>query len=563
MTNTIRKKTLSVLLSIVMLLSVLGCLTVSVSAESSVAGIWNGSTTAANGTVYSLSLTLSENETYTLVTSYTMGEDTYHETENGTYAVNGTAINFTGDKLIVEAMENTFDAGNSEGSLDGSTMTVTRHASFMAKSMGKDPVAIALTKGNAPASPVFGDTLVSGTYELTADSYDPSAGMKMAADIIIDTDAKTFELWRTTMSGEYSKRSEGAISFDETTGVYTVNFTTPADKSTTFTFDLINSGITFTSPLYFGAVAMNVTDDDGHFLPYTAYPKAEPFEDTLVSGTYELTADSYDPSAGMKMAADIIIDTDAKTFELWRTTMSGEYSKRSEGTIAFDSATGVYTINFTNPADKTTTFTYNYETKGITFTNPLYFGAVAMNVTDDDGNFLPYTAYPKAEAVTYEDNLVSGTYELTADSYDPSAGMKMAADIIIDTDAKTFELWRTMASGDYSKRSEGTITFDTAAGVYTINFTSPADKTTTFTYDAETKGVTFTSPLYFGAVAMNVTDDDGNFIPYTAKLIGGGNDATNPQTGDNITLWIILMIFSFASIVGIAVCGKRKSAYSK
>ena len=58
MTNTIRKKTLSVLLSIVMLLSVLGCLAVSVSAESSVAGIWNGSTTAANGTVYSLSLAI-------------------------------------------------------------------------------------------------------------------------------------------------------------------------------------------------------------------------------------------------------------------------------------------------------------------------------------------------------------------------------------------------------------------------------------------------------------------------------------------------------------------------
>ena len=136
---------------------------------------------------------------------------------------------------------------------------------------------------------------------------------------------------------------------------------------------------------------------------------------------------------------------------------------------------------------------------------------------------------------------------------------------VLQSHGKTFELWRTMASGECSKRSEGTISFDAATGVYTINFTTPADKTTTFTYDAETKGITFTSPLYFGAVAMNVTDDDGNFIPYTAKLIESGNNAANPQTGDNsnITLWIILMILSLASIVGIAVYGKRKSVFSK
>ena len=41
--------------------------------------------------------------------------------------------------------------------------------------------------------------------------------------------------------------------------------------------------------------------------------------------------------------------------------------------------------------------------------------------------------------------------------------------------------------------------------------------TTTFT--AADNGITFTSPLRYGAAQMNTTDADGNFLSYTQYLI--------------------------------------------
>ena len=38
---------------------------------------------------------------------------------------------------------------------------------------------------------------------------------------------------------------------------------------------------------------------------------------------------------------------------------------------------------------------------------------------------------------------------------------------------------------------------------------------TTFTY--ADGAITFTSPMAFGNAVMNVTDEEGNFLPYTAK----------------------------------------------
>lgn len=153
MSKEIRKKTLSALLAAVLLVSALGCLVIPASAAASVAGTWTGSTTAANGTVYSMTLTLSEDGTYTFANAYAMGGTTYHETENGKYAVKDNAVTFTGDKLVVEAMGKTVDAGSCEGTVDGASMTLVRHASFMAKTMGKDPVSITMKKEAAAAAP--------------------------------------------------------------------------------------------------------------------------------------------------------------------------------------------------------------------------------------------------------------------------------------------------------------------------------------------------------------------------------------------------------------------------
>ena len=154
--------------------------------------------------------------------------------------------------------------------------------------------------------------LKTGAYELTADSYDASAMMKMPAFICIDAENNTFSVhpYKNGVVDYATNKGSGSISFDSTTGVYTMTYeagVTVVALGSTTTFTVSDKGITFTSPLRYGAAQMNTTDADGNFLSYTA--KTSAYEGTLTSGAYVLTADSYDASAMMKMPAYIGIDT--------------------------------------------------------------------------------------------------------------------------------------------------------------------------------------------------------------------------------------------------------------
>lgn len=119
--------------------------------------------------------------------------------------------------------------------------------------------------------------LKTGAYELTADSYDASAMMKMPAYIGIDMENKTFVVrpYKNNVVDTDTNKGSGSISFDARTGVYTMTYesgvTVVAVGSTT-TFTAADNGITFTSPLRYGAAQMNTTDADGNFLSYTAVP---------------------------------------------------------------------------------------------------------------------------------------------------------------------------------------------------------------------------------------------------------------------------------------------------
>ena len=123
------------------------------------------------------------------------------------------------------------------------------------------------------------------------------------------------------------------------------------------------------------------------------------YERVLKTGAYELTADSYDASAMMKMPAFICIDAENNTFSVhpYKNGVVDYATNKGSGSISFDSATGVYTMTYEGGVTvvalgSTTTFTVS--DKGITFTSPLRYGAAQMNTTDADGNFLSYTAVP-------------------------------------------------------------------------------------------------------------------------------------------------------------------------
>ena len=244
--------------------------------------------------------------------------------------------------------------------------------------------------------------LKTGAYELTADSYDASAMMKMPAFICIDAENNTFSVhpYKNGVVDYATNKGSGSISFDSATGVYTMTYeggVTVVALGSTTTFTVSDKGITFTSPLRYGAAQMNTTDADGNFLSYTA--KTSAYEGTLTSGAYVLTADSYDASAMMKMPAYIGIDMENKTFVVrpYKNNVVDTDTNKGSGSISFDARTGVYTMTYEAGVTvvalgSTTTFTA--ADNGITFTSPLRYGAAQMNTTDADGNFLPYTAVP-------------------------------------------------------------------------------------------------------------------------------------------------------------------------
>lgn len=145
--------------------------------------------------------------------------------------------------------------------------------------------------------------LKTGAYELTADSYDASAMMKMPAFICIDAENNTFSVhpYKNGIVDYATNKGSGSISFDSTTGVYTMTYeagVTVVALGSTTTFTVSDKGITFTSPLRYGAAQMNTTDADGNFLSYTAVPYTQEIPDGDTNDDTQGKGDSGNTSGG-------------------------------------------------------------------------------------------------------------------------------------------------------------------------------------------------------------------------------------------------------------------------
>lgn len=145
--------------------------------------------------------------------------------------------------------------------------------------------------------------LKTGAYELTADSYDASAMMKMPAFICIDAENNTFSVhpYKNGVVDYATNKGSGSISFDSATGVYTMTYeggVTVVALGSTTTFTVSDKGITFTSPLRYGAAQMNTTDADGNFLSYTAVPYTQQTPDGDTNDDTQDKEDSGNISGG-------------------------------------------------------------------------------------------------------------------------------------------------------------------------------------------------------------------------------------------------------------------------
>ena len=145
--------------------------------------------------------------------------------------------------------------------------------------------------------------LKTGAYELTVDSYDASAMMKMPAFICIDAENNTFSVhpYKNGVVDYATNKGSGSISFDSAIGVYTMTYeagVTVVALGSTTTFTVSDKGITFTSPLRYGAAQMNTTDADGNFLSYTAVPYTQEIPDGDTNDDTQGKGDSGNASGG-------------------------------------------------------------------------------------------------------------------------------------------------------------------------------------------------------------------------------------------------------------------------
>ena len=138
---------------------------------------------------------------------------------------------------------------------------------------------------------------------------------------------------------------------------------------------------------------------------------------------------------------------------------------------------------------------------------------------------------------TYKDELPSGDYELKLEDFDERAGVHRHPCIItVDRDKETFIIHDT--DDTETDKGSGTISFDSGTGEYTFTYNAggpetQADPTSSFRYD---NGLAFTSALKLGRSSMNITDEDGRFIPYTARPVSaaGQDDSGKSGTGSDI-----------------------------
>ncbi|MCQ2454120.1 MAG: hypothetical protein MJ136_06165 [Clostridia bacterium] len=130
----------------------------------------------------------------------------------------------------------------------------------------------------------------------------------------------------------------------------------------------------------------------------------------LVSGTYLLDDTGVDTSTGKEIqrhghSAYIVINAEAGTFHTL-TTAADNMTEKGTGTIAYDAATGIYTVTYTADTakgiGKTTAFCVT-EDGSLCFVSPIFYGSalLAYVLTDENGNETGETLHYLA---TYHDS---------------------------------------------------------------------------------------------------------------------------------------------------------------
>lgn len=232
--------------------------------------------------------------------SYIGTTGTAADTVSGaTYSAN--AINEAVAKAMVKSQENEADSDTADTPSGDNGQNDNQNGSDNTNDTQKP--SDDKTNSGDTGNDSYERVLKTGAYELAADSYDASAMMKMPAFICIDAENNTFSVhpYKNGVVDYATNKGSGSISFDSATGVYTMTYeggVTVVALGSTTTFTVSDKGITFTSPLRYGAAQMNTTDADGNFLSYTAVPYTQEIPDGDTNDDTQGKGDSGNTSGG-------------------------------------------------------------------------------------------------------------------------------------------------------------------------------------------------------------------------------------------------------------------------
>lgn len=122
---------------------------------------------------------------------------------------------------------------------------------------------------------------------------------------------------------------------------------------------------------------------------------------------------------------------------------------------------------------------------------------------------------------TFSDDLQSGNYLLTNDSFIEGVGVHRHPSIIsVDRSTETFRICDADETAEL--RGAGTLSFDSGTGAYTMLYTAGGPETqtdNTSEFVAVNGNIRFTTLMKLGRSMMNTRDEDGRFLPYDAVYV--------------------------------------------
>ena len=257
-------------------------------------------------------------------------------------------------------------------------------------------------------------------------------------------------------------------------------------------------------------------------LPAETLPALPP-EAGLSSGTYLIaTKDTGGPVVRVPI---LEIDAESASFRLY--TLSDRESDKGHGRIGYED--GLYTLFF-DGSERTTDL--SAEGRILTFLSKLYFGIAAYNYTDEQGNFLPFTAElidlpPVQEATSHEVcelGLESGVYavDISPIGIENVSSAPKDLRLYLNAAENTFLLYE---KADPSAIKNSGFVVPAEGGGFELVF----DKTGFITpFEWKDGVISFTNFLYYGSSYLK--NENYEFVPHTAVLTEEEPPAAGTET---------------------------------